>query len=1052
MKINKTPFCFLTPLFTFLFFLLFFFPSPIFSQSKENNSILNSNSLKGLKYRLIGPYRGGRVTTVAGVPDQLFTFYMGATGGGVWKTTDGGLSWQNISDGYIKAGSIGAVTVAPSDPNVIYVGTGSADPRGNVSAGCGMYKSTDSGESWQFIGLPNAGQIGKIVVHPSDPNHVFAAVLGNVFGPSEERGIYRSKDGGINWEKIHFIDQHTGAIDIEMDPSNPRILYAGMWQVERKPWTIIDGGKKGGVWKSTDSGDSWKRVKGGLPDGILGRVGIAISPANPKRIWVLQETKEETKGGLYRSDDGGKSWKRINRNHNLRQRAWYYTRVFADPKNENTVYIVNVGFHKSIDGGNSFQRIQVPHGDNHYLWINPTHPKIMVEGNDGGACVTFNGGKSWTTQNNQPTSEFYRVTVDNQFPYRVYGAQQDNSTISVASRGSGGLTPTQDWYAVGGGESGHIAVDPRNPNLIYAGTYIGQITRREMNKGHQRDIVAYPQMHDGTAPRDIKYRFQWNAPIRLSPHNPDILYHCSQYVHRTKDGGKTWEIISPDLTTNNDEYHDIPGEPVQHDHTGVELYTTIFAFEESSLQAGELWAGSDDGLLHISRDNGQSWTNITPKNLPKEGTINMIDLSTTTPGRALIAVYKYRENDFNPYVFLTNDYGKNWKKLTNGQNGIPNNHFVRVVREDPKRKGLLYAGTEFGMYISLDEGNSWKPFQLNLPITPITDMLIKEDDLVIATQGRSFWILDDLSPLRELSKEVLAQKGYLFKPKNVYRTQLRNSRGIGAPDRAPNGAIIYFYLKEAPDSANIVSLSILDRDGKARRVFSTKPDKDKKEEKLNAHKGLNRFQWNLNYEAPIVQKGAVFSLAYTGGMKAPTGKHKVVLKVGSLEIKQDLLLKKDPRWTQSDEDLYAQYQLGMEIKEKLNECHAAIGQIRSIRDQIKAIGKRVKQPGLGTEIKAKTKPLIKDLTQLENQLIQRKSESGQDPINYPSMLDDQFAYLYSVVNFQDDRPNQGAYARFEDLKKELAKHLTKLENIVSDKVTPFNEYLKSKKVEIITTK
>ncbi|MDP4821440.1 MAG: glycosyl hydrolase [Saprospiraceae bacterium] len=1009
---------------------------------------ISASQLEGLQYRSIGPSRGGRVTAVAGVPDQLFTFYMGATGGGVWKTTDGGLTWGNISDGFFEVGSIGAIEVAPSDPNVVYVGTGSADPRGNVSPGKGIYKSTDGGDTWTFIGLEKAGQIGKLAIHPNNPDIVYAAVLGNVFGPNPERGVYRTTDGGKTWDKVHYVSDKTGCIDLAMDPNNPRILFAAMWTAERKPWTFIDGSEEGGVWKSTDGGDSWQNVEGGLPGGLLGRIGVTVSPVNSKRVWVLLEAAKETDGGLYESTDGGQTWERINRDHQLRQRAWYYTRIFAHPKEEHTVYVVNVSFLKSIDSGKSFQRIRVPHGDNHNLWINPHHPEVMIEANDGGACVTFNGGQTWTTQNNQTTAEFYRVTVDNQFPYRVYGAQQDNSTMSVPSRWEENLDPIQSWYEVGGGESGHIAVDPRNPDLIYAGTYIGQITRKDRQKGHTRDVVAYPQMHDGTAPRDIKYRFQWNAPIRLSPHDPNVLYHCSQYVHRSPDGGRTWEVISPDLTTDNDAYHNIPGEPIQHDHTGVELYTTIFAFEESPATPGELWAGSDDGLLHISRDNGQNWQNITPPNIPKEGTINMIELSAHAKGRALIAVYKYRENDFKPYIFLTNDYGKNWKLLTNGKNGIPEDFFVRVVREDPFKKGLLYAGTEFGMFFSPDEGANWYPFQLNLPVTPITDMVIKNKDLVVATQGRSFWILDDLSPLHQLDLRASNTPNTLLQPETAYRTQFSNFRGEAAPDPAPNGAVIYFTLNNADEK---VTLKIADAQGQVRRTFSTQPDRSKNEGRLSAKPGLNRFVWDLKYEGLEPQPGSFFSLANTGGIMAPTGKHTAILEVGKTAFQQDFQLAKDPRWSVSDADLMAQYELGMDIKTTFNNCHSMIGQLRTIRTQVKEAAKRSKTNKLDDNIQQQANTIATQLDDLEAKLIQTRNEAGQDPINYPSMIDDQFAYLYSVVNAQDDRPNQGAYDRLQDLKKELATLEEAFKTILDTSVRPFNLYLGKSGLTLIDT-
>jgi len=1009
---------------------------------------LTEDQIHDLEYRMIGPYRGGRVTAVAGHRAHPFTFYFGSTGGGVWKTTDAGQTWNNISDGFFAVGSIGAITVAPSDPNVLYVGTGSADPRGNVSVGKGLYKSTDGGDSWTLMGLEKTGQIAGIQVHPDNPDMVYVAALGNVFGQNPERGVFRSIDGGKSWEKVQYVSDKTGAIDLVMDPNNPRVLYAGFWTAERKPWTLIDGSDEGGVWKTTDGGDTWSRLEGGLPDGLQGRVGIAVSPVNSKRVWVIQETAEESKGGVYRSDDGGKSFSRVNREHELRQRHWYYNRIFADPKDEHTVYTVNVGFYKSIDGGKNFSRIGTPHSDNHALWINPDNPRIMIEGNDGGACVTLNGGETWTTQNNQPTSEMYRVTIDNQWPYRVYGAQQDNSTLSVPSLPQADQVPEQEWFSIGGGESGHIAVDPRNPNIIYAGNYIGQITRFDRKRWHSRDVVAYPQMHDGTAPRDIRYRFQWNAPIRISPHDPDVVYHCSQYVHRTTDGGKTWEVISPDLTTNNDAYQDIPGGPIQHDHTGVELYTTIFSFEESPLEAGVLWAGSDDGLVHLSRDHGTTWTDITPPAMPRGGTVNTIHLSAHQAGRAYVTVYRYREDDFSPYVFYTNDYGANWRQLTDGEDGIPADHFVRVVREDPVRAELLFAGTEFGMYVSYNNGDSWAPLQLNLPVTPITDMQFAEDDLVVATQGRSFWILDQLGPLRALHTETLSQKAVLLPIPDAYRTQLRNYRGATAPDRAPLGALIDIYLSEEPDQE--VQLVILDPEGNERQVFTTSKNRGEKERSLSLQKGLNRISWGLSYERPDILEDAVFSLANTSGVQAMIGTHTVRLKVGDEVLEQPLEVLADPRWEQTAEDLQAQYELTMQVKSLLNECHGLIGEIRSLRKQVSYTQERlVKHDRSHEGFKALARQVADQLTDLEQQLIQTKSESGQDPINYPPMIDDQMAYLYSIVNGQDARPTEGSYQRYRDLEEQFLVFKQQYEVIKQNEVPSMNRMLEESKLQPI---
>ncbi len=682
--------------------------------------------------------------------------------------------------------------MADSDPNVVYVGTGSSQPRGNISPGIGVYRSLDGGDTWVHVGLEEAGQIGRIRVHPRDPNLVYVAALGHIFGPNQERGVYRSRDGGSTWECVHHISDRTGAVDLAMNPKNPRILYAGFWTAERKPWTMISGSEEGGVFKTADGGDSWEKLSGGLPEGLVGKVGVAVSPVNPDRVWVLIEAEA---GGVYRSDDGGKSWKAVNTQRKLRQRAFYYTRVYADPLDADTAYALNTEFYKSIDGGRTFEQIQVPHGDCHDLWLNPTDPRIMILADDGGAQVTLNGGRSWSPLTNQPTSEMYRVTVDNQFPYRVYGAQQDNTTISLPSKPLSGLTPSQHWRSVGGCESGHIAIDPRDPDIVYAGCYGGSISRTNLRSGESRSILVYPQLQLGQASLDLKHRFQWNAPVRISPHDPDVIYHTSQVVHMSRNAGQSWTEISGDLTRNDKRKQKYSGEPITRDNTGVEVYGTVFAFEESPHRKGLLWAGSDDGLVHISRNQGESWEAISPAGLPEWGTVNMIELSAHDAGRALIAVQRYRMDDFAPYIFRTNDYGQTWERLTDGSNGIPGDHFVRVVREDPDRKGLLYAGTEFGLYVSFDDGAHWQSLQLNLPVTPVTDLAVHQKDLVVATQGRAFWILDNLTVLHQVDRRMDASVSHLFRPRRAVRVM----SGGGSS----SGAAVDFYLPEEPGEEEV---------------------------------------------------------------------------------------------------------------------------------------------------------------------------------------------------------------------------------------------------------
>lgn len=1021
--------------------VLFIFPFTIEAQSTDENQVVDPSFLEGLEYRSIGPYRGGRVTAVEGVTSKPHTFFMGSTGGGVWQTIDAGETWTNISDGKIKAGSIGSIEVSQSDPNVIYVGTGSDAPRGNISAGIGIYKTTDGGKTWKHAGLREGGQIGEIRIHPDNTDLVYAAVLGNIFGPNEQRGVFRSEDGGETWEKVMYISDKTGAVDVEIDPNNPRIIYAGFWRAERKPWALIDGGQEGGVYKSKDSGDTWERVSGGLPEGEpLGKVDIAISPANSDRLWVMQQTQRDKSGGLYRSSDGGETWKHVNSEHRLRQRAWYYTHIFADPQDQETVFVLNTGFYKSTDAGESFEEIDLPHGDVHSLWQNPNNPNVMVNSNDGGANVSVNGGKTWTTQKNQPTAEFYRVEVDDQFPYRVYGAQQDNSTISVPNKMPGDVSPKQYWYSVGGGESGHIAVHPNNSDVVYAGSYSGEITRFNKGTGQTLQMTAYPHYTEGTNMNELKYRFQWNFPIVISEHASDTMYVTSQYVHRSTDGGFTWDIISPDLTTNDPEYLDrIPGGPIQHDATGVEVYSSIFSFAESRHQRGELWAGSDDGLVHISENGGESWEDITPDNMPDGGTVNVIELSEHKPGTAYIAVYKYREADFNPYIFKTENYGQSWEQLTNGGNGIPDDHFVRVIREDPDREGLLYAGTEFGMYISFDDGQHWQPFQRNLPHTPITDIEVHRDDLVLSTQGRSFWVLDDLSPLHQLDKQIENLNYHLFSPRDAYRTQLGGSAGSPGPDSYPTGALLNFYLdKEAADKK--VDLDILNESGEVIRSFSTDSEELKERNKLEVSEGLNRFEWDLNHEGPFAVDDLVTMVIGNPprGPEAVPGTYSVRLTIGEEQLQESFQLKADPRWNTTTDDLRETYMMAEEIADMITNFQKAIDQIRSAREQIESISEK-KSDSQAIQVQAKA--LNQKLTEVENKFINNEIKSGQDPIGMERRLSNRMGRLYQVVRDHDAKPTGGMEERLKDLEKVYEEYMGEFNAIINQDIQDFNNLL-----------
>lgn len=1039
---------------------LVFAPMPAMADGPEGPDPVYAPELfSALAYRNIGPYRGGRSTAVAGVVGDRDTYYMGTTGGGVWKTTDGGVRWSNVSDKHFKTASVGAVAVAPSDANVVYAGMGSACPRGNVSPGDGVYRSTDAGKTWNHAGLPEAGQIGRIHVHPNDPDTVYVAALGHIFGPNEERGVFRSKDGGETWEKVLYVSDRAGAVDLAMSAKNPRILFAAIWEAERKPWTLESGGEDSGLWRSADGGDTWEEVTKGLPEGTKGRIGVAVSAANPNRVWALVEAD---KGGLFRSDNGGDSFRLINADRNFRQRAWYYTHVYADPQDAETVYVLNTGLYRSHDAGKEFEFIRVPHGDNHDLWINPDDPRVMINANDGGSNVSYNGGRSWSTQTNQPTAEMYRVSVDDQFPYRVYGCQQDNSCVSLPSRTTSGGIARHHWWVIGGCESGHVAIDPRDPDVTYAGCYGGQISRHDNSTGQDREINIYPQVAVGQKAEDLEYRFQWNAPIRLSPHDPSVLYHTSQFVHRSTDEGQSWETISPDLTRNDVTKQGYAGGSLTWDNTGVEVYGTVFAFEESPHEAGVLWAGTDDGKVHVSRDNGANWQDVTPRKMPEWGTVNTIELSAHGAGRAFLAVHRYRQDDFAPYVFRTDDYGASWKRLTDGKNGIPADHSVRVVREDPDVKGLLYAGGEFGLYVSFDDGKTWQSFQQKLPVTPITDLQVKNQDLVVATQGRSFWILDDLTPLHQLDDEVAAADAWLFDPRDTYRLGGGGfgGRGGSAGANPPGGVMIFYYLAEEPESSEDpteVQLEIMDAGGEVLRTLSsTKPEYRAPSafarffpelfaggRKLEAKKGMNRYVWNFRLPDGELQKDAVL-WGSSRGPRVPPGTYQAKLSIGEWSQTREFEILADPRLDTPQADYDAQFALAKKVWETLVESHAALGKLRDTRTQIGDLTKRLTGAGHGEGLEDAAKAAKEKLTAIEERIYQTKTESSQDVLNFPPKIDGQIAGLLGAVESADARPTAGVEARFTDLRAELDAILADLDAVMATEVAEFNRLVKEK--------
>jgi photosystem II stability/assembly factor-like uncharacterized protein len=1010
-------------------------------------SVLDSTLLASMRFRSVGPTRGGRSTAIAGIPSQPFTFYSGSTGGGVWRTDDAGHSWRNVSDGFF-GGVIGSVRVADSDPNVIYVGTGSQDVRGNSSTGRGAWKSTDAGKSWRFIGLRETGAIGRLAIHPTNPDVVYASALGHPFGRNRDRGIYRSRDGGTTWQQVLFVDDSTGASDLAMDPRNPRILYAAFWRGERKPWSMISGSRTGGIWKSTDGGDSWKKLAGGLPTGLTGKIGLTVSPANPDRVWALIEA--EPLGGLYRSDDAGATWARVNDENRIRQRAWYYYRIVADPTDEHTVWIMSVQLHRSIDGGKTLEAVPVPHGDTHDLWINPLHPKIMGLSDDGGSVVTLTGGKSWSSMNLMPTAELYDVVVDHGFPYRLYGSQQDNTTISVPmATGPNDLHPLASWRYASGCETGPVALDPDHPDVIWGGCYGGSINRWDLKTGERRNVNLYPQQLVGQAAKDVRYRFQWVAPILVSRHDPNVVYHGSQFVHRTRDGGVRWETISPDLTTNDPKTQQPAGGPINFDGTGVEMYNTVFALAEDPKDRNTLWAGSDDGRLHVTRDGGGRWVNVTPADLPPQATINRIDLSVHVPGRAYVAAHRYRLDDWAPYVWRTDDYGTNWVRIADGRNGIPADYPVRVVREDRVRAGLLYAGTEFGLFVSLDNGGRWQPFQRNLPIVPITELALTQDDLALSTQGRSFWLLDDVTPLRQLAAGRPDGAMHLFAPRTATRAELGGGGGAGgveaAVDPYPAGALLHYWLRDSVTTE--LTLEIRDGEGRVARTFTSDTAKARARQlpALPVGPGAHRIAWDLTYDPPTPAKGQLL-WGYGGGVKAPPGSYVVRLAMGAASQTHPLTVRADPRLTTTAAEYQSQFRAAVAVRDTMTAVNAAIATLRSVREQARASLAQAERAGAREAVQGRADTLVAKGDSLEGRLTDPRHKVGYDILRFGGRLDNQLNELYSnltgtggyINGGADAAPTMGALERTAELTRQWITISDAVRTFLSKDVAEFN--------------
>jgi len=1030
-----------------LFVCLLFLPMTIHSQKrKKNNSestIKITDSLfHGLKWRNIGPFRGGRSVTSTGVVGQPQTYYMGATGGGVWKTLDAGITWKNISDTFFKTGTVGAIAVSESDPNIVVVGMGEHAARGVMtSMGDGVYKSMDAGKTWTHLGLDKTRHISDVIIHPSNPNIIYITAQGAQYAPSEERGIYKTIDGGRTWKNILSVNNTTGASSLSMDMSNPRILYASMWQHRRYPWLMESGGKNSGLYKSTDGGDTWNKMKKGLPEDF-GKSGISVSRANPERVFAVIEA-EDKKGGVYRSDDAGKTWKQVNGDRVNIARSWYYMEIFADPKNENVVYVLNAPVMKSIDGGKSFKNVRVPHGDNHHLWINPNDNNNLINSNDGGANISFNGGKSWSTQQNQSTAQFYRVITDNLVPYNVYGGQQDNSAIAIASRTNDGGIGWKDWYPVAGHESAFLAFDPDNPATIYGGTIQGIITKWTKQSKEHKLIKQYPELGLGISPKDAKYRYNWNAPIISSPQDRTTIYHAANVVFKTTDEGLSWTTISPDLTKNEIDKQGPGGAPYTNEAAGGENYNTITALVTSQHEKGVLYAGSDDGLLHITRNGGESWGNITPKGV-KDGIINSIDISEHDPATAYLVIMRYKSMDLKSHVYKTNDYGKSWTKIVNGLNDP--NGFARVVRADKKQEGLLYAGTETGLYISTNDGATWQQTQLNLPVVPINDLIIQDNDLVAATAGRGFWILDDLGVFQQM--ESTTKSFQLFKPKASYLIFGGVSKAVGQGRNPKSGVTFDYYLDKKVDTLDL-KLEVLQNTkvirtytNKKPKGFKTWPGGPSAPKILPSKKGYNRFTWDFSREAlPTIDKVFIFG-GLSGSSVAP-GNYTLRLTLDEESTETEVTILPNPAINTSPQDYAEQQEMLVGIENTVREMHHSVNQMRSAKKQLDSYAALLKDNEEAKSLLEKGEALTKRINSWEENLIQAKQKTFQDVINFNNKLNAQLKQLINYLDQPDPKVTKGAKERFDDLMKDWQVYKNDRDAIINIEMKAYNTLYKS---------
>ena len=1018
--------------------LLILFSSFVALQAEKYDETFFNN----LEWRNIGPNRGGRSLSSMGSPGRPNEYYFGATGGGLWKTTDGGNTWFPVTDGKITSSSIGAVAVAETNPDIVYIGGGETQLRGSITQGDGVYRSTDGGETWRHVGLRETQAIARIRIHPTDPDIVYVAALGHPYGDNEQRGIFRSKDGGNSWEKILYKSPKAGGVDISIDRTNPKVIYASLWQVYRRAWKMWGGGPFSGIYKSTDGGDTWTELtkNPGMPEGPIGKIGMAVSPADANRVWAIVEAPE---GGVFRSDDGGKSWERTNDDRKIRQRHFYYSRIVADPWDRETVYALNTRLYKSTDGGVTFDtQISTPHGDQHDLWIDPNDPKRMTNSNDGGGNVSINGGETWTEQD-YITTQLYHVNVTNDFPYHVCGAQQDNSTVCVPSDGWNNMQargPNHGWYySAGGGESGYITQHPSKLDIFYAGSQGALLTRYDRSTGQIRDIQVYPRFFSGEPASALPERWQWTFPIVLSPLDDNKLYTCSQHVWLSEDDGQSWKKISPDLTYADPSTLGPTGGLITMDMNGPEIYATVFALTPSQHDINTIWAGSDDGLMHITRDGGNTWTKITPPDMAKFSRISIIEESSHTPGTAYVAANRYQVDDRAPYVWRTRDYGKTWTKIVNG---VANGHFARAVREDSVKEGLLFLGTEHGVYVSFDAVDSWQSIQLNLPDTPIRDLQLKNSDVVLGTHGRGFWILDDYDPLREYSDRTAVELLTLFNPHDAVRSA--------------QTAALQYYLGEEVDS---VKTEIYDSEGNL--VISVVGDSiAKKETEVNpwyrtrttgpptTAKGLNRWEWNLRYKGATMFEGIIiWSGRPQNGPKAPPGTYEALVTVNGITKSAKFNVKMDPRLEGvTEQDLREQFQLASQIRDRTSTANEAVIQIRHIRDQI---DDRLEKTN-DRRIRKMSSDLMGNLTKIEEALYQTKNESGQDPLNFPIRLNNRLASLRRSVENGDAKPTDGAYKVFGELSAELDGHLEALDGELTQRLNPLNSRLTSKQLEPVS--